>query len=92
MIKEAYVRRYKYIDPDDRSQVTYEDVKAPTNLNIENLKQLMSKFYDESAEEIISSKDPLALTKTITNFAKQRQIQNYYNSLDSDDLYHFSFW
>lgn len=87
LIKEAYVRRYKYSDPGDRSQVTYEDVKAPSNLNIQNLKQLMSKFYDESAEEIIRLKDPMALTKTITNFAKQRQIQNYYNSLESEELY-----
>ena len=87
IIKEAYVRRYRYSDPIDRKSVTYEDVKAPSNLNIENLKQLMNKFYDESAEETIKLRDPLALSKTITNFAKQRQIQNYYNTLDPDELY-----
>ena len=86
-INEAYVRRYKYAIPDDRSAVTFEDVKAPSNLSIDNLKYLMNKFYDESAEEIISAKDKLALSKTITNFAKQRQLQNYYNTLDSDELY-----
>ena len=37
LIKEAYVRRYKYIDPSDRTNVTYEDVKAPSNLSVENL-------------------------------------------------------
>jgi hypothetical protein len=86
-IKEAYVKRYKYIDPNDRSSVKYEEVKAPSNLNIDMLKNVFERYYSESEEEIIKRKDPLALTKTITNFAKRRQILNYYNSLDSNDLY-----
>jgi hypothetical protein len=86
-IDESYVRRYKYINQSDKSSVKFEDIKSPANLNINILKALFEKYYEESEEEIISSKDPLALTKTITNFAKRRQIQNYYNSLDSDELY-----
>lgn len=86
-IDESYVKRYKYINPEDKSSVKFEEVKTPTNLNIDMLKQLFKRYHLESEEEVISKKDPLALTKTITNFAKRRQIQNYYNSLDSEELY-----
>ena len=86
-INEAYVKRYKYIDPSDRSSVKYEEVKAPNNLDINMLRNAYDRFYNESEQEVISRRDPLSLKKTITNFAKRRQILNYYNSLDSDSLY-----
>ena len=84
-MREGYVK--KYIFKDNDTNLSIENVKAPPVLNINNLRSIMNQYYDESSKEIINRKYPGMIGKTKTTFAMNKQIQNFMNNLESDDLY-----
>jgi len=84
-MREGYVK--KYIFKDNDTNLSIENVKAPPVLNINNLRSIMNRYYDESSREVINRKYPETIGRTKTTFAMNRQIQNFMNNLESDELY-----